>query len=61
MIIVRPDGGIQFEYRSFCFAELGHMEACNIFELCFEYMSKEMGITKEKLIEEAQSCMTRRL
>lgn len=54
---VRPDGTVQFEYRSFCFAELGHMEACNVFERCFEFMSKILKITKEKLIEEAQERM----
>ena len=57
---VRPDGVVQFQYRSFSFATLEHMEACGVIERAFEYIAKDMGITKEKLIEEAQDRMTRR-
>lgn len=57
VVYIRKDGTIQFLYRSFCFDELDHMEACNVFEQCFEYMAEILGITKEKLIEEAKSKM----
>ena len=58
---VRGDGVVQFQYRSFSFDTLDHMEACNIFERGFDFIAKSMGITKEKLISEAQARMGRRL
>ena len=57
IVVVKVDGTVIFQYRSFAFSELDHMEACNIFERCFEYMAKILKITKEKLIEEAQGRM----
>jgi len=60
IVFVKPDNTVCFQYRSFSFATLDHMEACNIFERCFEYMSELLGVTKEKLIESAQEKMTNR-
>lgn len=57
---VRPDGTIVFEYRSFSFDELPHMERCKIFDRAYEWMAGLMGITVEELISEAQSRMQRR-
>lgn len=57
VVAVSPTGGIQFKYRSFSFSELKHMEACNIFEKCFEYMADLLGISKDKLISEAKARM----
>jgi len=54
---VRQDGTVQFKYRSFSFENLGHMEACNIFDRCFEFMAKILKITPKELIEEAKSRM----
>ena len=56
-IAVRPDGTVQFEYRSFCFAELKNMERLNIFERAFDYLAAVLGITVEKLVEEAKKRM----
>ena len=37
---VRPDGTVQFLYRSFSFATLGHMESVNLFERAFDLIGK---------------------
>lgn len=57
IVFVRLDGTVQFKYRSFAFAELDHMEACNVIERCFEYMAELLKISKEELIKEAKSRM----
>ena len=54
---VSPDGTVQFHYRSFSFDNLKHMEACNLFERCFDFMASLMGIDKDTMIAEAQSKM----
>ena len=59
VVFVRPDGTVQFKYRSFSFANLKHMEACNLFERCFEYMASLLDISKDELIREAKSRMKR--
>lgn len=56
-IAVRPDGTIQFEYRSFSFKELKNMERLNIFDRAFDFLADIMGITVEQLITEAQKRM----
>ena len=56
-IAVRPDGMVQFEYRSFSFTELRNMERLNIFERGFETMAAWLGITVEELVAEAKSRM----
>ena len=57
---VRPDGTVQFHYRSFGFDTLSHMESCNIFERGFDFLASILGISKDELIKEAQSKMLRR-
>lgn len=59
-IAVRPDGTIQFEYRSFGFKDLRNMERLNIFERAFELLADMLGITVDELIAEAKSRMLRR-
>lgn len=35
IVIVRPDGSVQFKYRSIAIKNLGHIEACNYFNQAF--------------------------
>jgi len=49
MTAVRPDGMVQFKYRSISFDNLKHIEACNYFDRAFEIMAKKIGVTVEKL------------
>ncbi|MGD9157199.1 MAG: hypothetical protein PVG39_02210 [Desulfobacteraceae bacterium] len=60
-IAVRPDGTVQFSYRSFGFADLKDMERLNIFQRAFEYLASLLGITVEQLIAEAKSRMGKRV
>ena len=41
------------ELRSISFAELPHIEACNFFDQAFPIMAKMIGVTVEKLHENA--------
>ena len=59
-VAFRPDGALVFEYRSFSFDSLTHMESLNVFERAFRWIAGIMGITVEELIAEAQSRMQRR-
>ena len=54
-VAVRPDGTVQFMYRSISFAELPHMEAQNFFERAFEFMSRKIGVRKEELLANAEA------
>ncbi|MDA3834354.1 MAG: hypothetical protein PF495_13295 [Spirochaetales bacterium] len=54
---VMPDGTIVFDYRSFSFAELPHMESCNIFNRAYAWMADILGCSVEELIEAAKSNM----
>ena len=38
IIVVKPDGEVQFMYRSIAFKNLGHIEACNYFERAYGTM-----------------------
>jgi hypothetical protein len=42
------------ELRSISFSELAHIEACNYFDRAFPVMAKMIGITVEKLLENAE-------
>jgi hypothetical protein len=53
----RPDGMVVFEYRSFGFKDLEHMESVNLFNRSYDWMAGIMGITVEELIAEAKSRM----
>lgn len=59
-VAVRPDMTVVFEYRSFSFKDLKHMEACNIFERAYDFMAKELGITVEELVANAKAKMLKR-
>jgi len=52
-VAVRPDGQVQFFYRSIAFKNLPHMEACNYFDRAFDLMAKSIGVTADELIGES--------
>lgn len=54
MIAVRPDGTVVFQYRSISFANLKHIEAGRFFDRAFEIMAAKIGVTVEKLLENAE-------
>jgi hypothetical protein len=59
-IAVRPDGTVQFKYRSISFKNLKHMEACNYFTRAFDVMAGFLGVTVEDLVRMAQEHMGQR-
>ena len=49
------DGITYVELRSISFAELPHIEACNFFDRAFPIMAKMIGVTTDKLLENAEA------
>lgn len=60
VVIVRPDGGVQFRYRSFSFDSLKGRERDQVIDQAMEWCADTMEITKGELVAEAQARMTRR-
>lgn len=61
VVILRLDGGVQFQYRSYSFAGLPcGPERDKVMEQSFEWCARTVGCTVETLIKEAQERMTRR-
>jgi hypothetical protein len=51
--IVDPQGNVHFQYRSISFKELPHIEACSYFDRAWEIMALKLGVTVDKLLENA--------
>ena len=47
-------GTVHFSYRSFGYADLPHMEACNVLERSWPILAKVLGVTVDKLLENAE-------
>lgn len=60
-VMVRPDGGIQFRYRSFSFTDLpAGRERDRVMDQAFHWCADQLGLTVEDMVEEAKSRMMRR-
>lgn len=59
IVIVRPDGGVQFRYRSYSFKTLFGKERDQVMEKSFQWCADELGLTVEQLVEEAKLRMGR--
>ncbi len=53
VVAVDRQGTVHFSYRSFGYADLPHMEACNVFDRSWPILAKVLGITEKKLLENA--------
>ena len=53
-VAVRPDGQVQFYYRSIAFANLRHIEANDFFTKAFEVMAKKLRVTVDELLANAE-------
>ncbi len=51
---VRPDGGVQFLYRSISFKNLSHMDACGFFDRAFDLMANKLGCKVDELLENSE-------
>ena len=57
-VIVRPDGGVQFKYRSFSFKELpAGRERDEVMQKCFIWCSEVLGLEIDDMVVEAKSRM----
>ena len=54
---VRPDGEVQFKYRSIAVKNLKHIEATNYINLAIDEMASFLGVTSEELVRMAKSNM----
>ena len=62
-VFVRPDGGVQFAYRSFKMTgpyALKGQERIDVIQSAFEWLAAALGCDVDVMIEEAQSRMRRR-
>lgn len=60
MMIVKPDGRVIVPPKSFSFQDLQDMNRLNVIQRAFDWCADQIGVTVEKLIEEAQAKMQRR-
>lgn len=60
VVFVRPDGGVQLEYRSFAFKKLRGKERDVVIEKAFNWCADQLGISVEEMVAEAKSRMFRR-
>ena len=54
IVAVDKQGTVHFSYRSFEYADLPHMEACNVFDRSWPILAKVLGVTVDKLLENAE-------
>ena len=50
LVVVKPDGAVQFSYRSIAFKNLGHIEATNYFSRAYDIMVDFWNATHKKTI-----------
>ena len=55
VVVVDRQGGVHFEYRSFGYADLQHMEACRVFDRSWPILAAVIGVTEEVLLQESQN------
>lgn len=51
---VDKHGVVRFSYRSFGYADLPHMEACNVFSRSWPILAKVIGVSEDKLLENVE-------
>ena len=60
-VMVRPDGGVQFRYRSFSFRDLpAGRERDQVMQRAFEWAAGMLGISVKEMVAEAKSRMKKK-
>lgn len=54
VVAVDKQGTVHFSYRSFGYADLPHMEACNVFKRSWPILAKVIGVSEEELLENVE-------
>ena len=52
--IVDEKGIFHPHFRSICFEELKHMDACNFFDRAFPVLAKQIGVTVDELLRNSE-------
>lgn len=60
LVFVRPDGMVQFSYRSFSHKALQGIEREEVIQKAFNWCAEALGITVDELIAEAKKRMQQR-
>lgn len=59
VVFVRPDGGVQLQYRSFSFKELKGKERLTVIDQAFEWCAGVLGLSVDEVVAEAKKRMRR--
>lgn len=59
VVFVRPDGGVQLEYKSFSFKTLRGKERDVVMDKAFQWCADQLGTTVDEMVAEAKSRMRR--
>jgi len=51
VLIVDKQGNIHVQYRSFSYEDLGHMDACKLFDRAWPILANVIGVTVDELLE----------
>lgn len=54
VVVVDKQGRVHFEYRSFGYADLDHMEANRVFDRAWGILADVIGITEDELLQESK-------
>ncbi len=54
VIIVDKQGNVHFQYRSFGYDDLAHMEANKLFDRSWPILASIIGITEDELLKESE-------
>jgi len=54
-IVVDKRGNVHMQYRSFGYDDLGHMEACKLFERSWPILADVIGVSVDDLLAEVES------
>lgn len=53
VVIVDKQGSVHFQYRSFGYNDLQHMEACRLFERAWVILADVIGVSVDELLQES--------
>jgi len=54
-IVVDNRGNVHMQYRSFGYDDLGHMEACKLFERAWPILADVIGVSVDELLAEGEN------
>jgi len=55
VVVVDKQGRVHFQYRSFGYDDLEHMEACKVFDRSWPILAAVIGVSEEVLLQESRN------